>query len=235
MNLAEIRDAFVKRSGRYDLVNEDGTDNGANFFIQCGSRFLDRRSNIRKVQQGTAIYQVDKSGIIILNDCWFISEIYALEQNNYYKLQEIRTRHSPQFMLRGVQNPRYYLKLPTRYSPNLEVTPASNVKAPASAFVGYDLSFEAFSIELLPHPFDSTTIEVIGNFYSTPLIEDTSHNLWSELFPDTLIKAALYQLEIFYRNTEGANDWLTSIQLDLTDAEQLEIISDIAGKDTMGL
>lgn len=235
MNLAEIRNLFIMRSGRYDLINEDGSDNGADFFIQCGSRFLDRRSNIKNMQQSTSLFQVDKTGKFIIEDCWHISEIYRLSANEHYKLQEVKSRHAPQCLFRGTQDSKYYLKLPHRYNPNLRVTPASSLAVPASAFVGADLSYNAFIVEVLPHPYESITIEVVGNFYSSPLKNDLSQNLWSELYPDTLLKASLYQLEIFYRNTEGANDWLVSIQLDLADIEQLEIQSDIQNKDEMGL
>ena len=44
MNLKEIREQFVKRSGRYDLVSSttNWTDNGADFFIRNGQKLLDR-------------------------------------------------------------------------------------------------------------------------------------------------------------------------------------------------
>ena len=43
MNLLAIRTEFVKRTGRFDLVDDvtDYADNGANFFIQAGQRLLD--------------------------------------------------------------------------------------------------------------------------------------------------------------------------------------------------
>ena len=43
MDLGQIREDFVKKNGRYDLVVDttDYADNGANFFIQAGQRYLD--------------------------------------------------------------------------------------------------------------------------------------------------------------------------------------------------
>jgi len=40
MTLVEIRAEFLKLSGRHDLVNDDGTNNGADFYINAGLRML---------------------------------------------------------------------------------------------------------------------------------------------------------------------------------------------------
>lgn len=42
MTLFELRSLFVKWSGRRDLVDEYGYDNGADVFINAGLRMLDR-------------------------------------------------------------------------------------------------------------------------------------------------------------------------------------------------
>lgn len=235
MNLAEIRDHFVKRSGRYDLITEAGQDNGANFFIQSGSRFLDRRSNVKKSQMGASLHSVSLDGMANLKDCWLIEAVRVQHSGNWYPLHKLNARNTPQaaFLKKGI--PAFYVPKTVRYSPSLEHTPASLSMVPASAYDHQDMATTSILLEVLPHPVEPTVIEVHGNFYSVQLNEDQDTNFWSESFPDTLIKAALYQLEIFYRNTEGANDWLVSIQLDLADAEQMEVLSDIQHKDVMGL
>ena len=45
MNLIEIRTMFRDISGRYDLVNTDLSDNGADIYIQQGQKSLERRTN----------------------------------------------------------------------------------------------------------------------------------------------------------------------------------------------
>jgi len=42
MNLKEIRQEFAEKSGQLDLVNEDGSDNGANFYLNAGQQYLDK-------------------------------------------------------------------------------------------------------------------------------------------------------------------------------------------------
>jgi hypothetical protein len=235
VNLSEIRDLFVKRSGRYDLITEDGQDNGANFFIQSGSRFLDRRSNVRQAQMGASVHSVGKDGLFRLPDCWLIQEVLVSFSDGWHPLRKLSARHTPHVLFARSGRPIFYIPKVIRYAPAMEHLPATLVMAPASSFDHQDMASNSMLVEVLPHPTEPTPVEVRGNFYTAPLVHDEDVNTWSESFPDTLIKAALYQLEIFYRNTEGANDWLVSIQLDLTDAEQMEVLSDIQHKDTMGL
>ena len=48
MNLLQIRTKFRELSGRFDLVNSDFSDNGADFFINEGRKFLDRLIKTQK-------------------------------------------------------------------------------------------------------------------------------------------------------------------------------------------
>jgi hypothetical protein len=48
MDLLHVRQKFRDLSGRYDLVNADGSDNGANFFINEACRQLDRSIETQK-------------------------------------------------------------------------------------------------------------------------------------------------------------------------------------------
>lgn len=235
MNLAEIRELFIKRCGRYDLVTEDGKDNGADFFIQSGCRFLDRRSNVKHAQAGVHVCSVKEDGLVHLHDCWLIREVLVHTTDGRYPLEKLSSRQAPAAVFSSGSRPLFYIPKTVRYSPTLKNLPASLSIAPASAFDQQDMVSNCMMLEVAPRPRKTLPLEVQGNFYTTPLISDQDTNTWSELFPDTLVKAALYQLEIFYRNTEGANDWLVSIQLDLTDAEQMEVLADIQDKDTIGL
>jgi hypothetical protein len=62
-------------------------------------------------------------------------------------------------------------------------------------------------------------IEVVGKFLSAELTDEDGTNYWSVVAPEILLKAALYQLEIFNRNTEGANDWLSALTSEARDLE----------------
>ena len=235
MNLREIRDEFIRRSGRYDLITEDGSDAGANFFIQSGARFLDRRSNLDATRKGITVELCDTAGRVYVKDCWLIHRVSCQMLQSWLPCTKVHAVRGLACVLANPGRPAFYAEKTERYIPDPSTSAAFLNNAPASAFDRQDMACHHIMLELWPRPTQPCTVRVEGCFYSEPLLQDEDHNVWSERFPDTLIKAALYQLEIFYRNTEGAQDWLNSIQLDLTDAEQLEVLAEIDGKDEMGL
>lgn len=238
MNLAELRTAFVEKCGRYDLMTETGADAGADFFIKSGQRFLDRRANIRAAQDMVSIVEIPAGrGFVEVPNCWLIQKVFFLKDvdSNWHELIRLNNRGPRRYMLAQQGTPRYYTVSTRRHAPSHDTLASNLVNIPADAFTLGDWGLSTLTLEVLPHTSDKATLEVIGRYYSAPLDQEDAVSYWSEAHPDVLLKAALYQLEVFYRNTEGANDWLTSIQLDLVDIEQLEIFQDIEGQDEMGL
>jgi len=78
MTYKEIRTQFIKMTGRFDLVADvtDYVDNGANFFIQAGLRYLDRRMSHSKT---VARYQKDIYAgeiVIPMQYCRVIREVW---------------------------------------------------------------------------------------------------------------------------------------------------------------
>ena len=88
-------------------------------------------------------------------------------------------------------------------------------------------------IIVLPPPDVAIVVEVWGKFYSPKLVEDGDTSYWSEVTEDTLIMAALYRLELFYRNTAGARDWLDGINLDLADIDKDTVHEDNSNVDQL--
>ena len=56
MNLLEIRTKFRSISGRYDLVNSDYSDNGANFFIEEGRKWLDSKVDKKMIYESMGVW-----------------------------------------------------------------------------------------------------------------------------------------------------------------------------------
>ena len=117
MNLGTIRAKFIELSGRDDLVNADDTDNGANYFITAGQRFLEKKFGHAEA--------------------------------------------------------------------------------------------------------------------SVELSSDSDTNWWTLETPDTLITASLYQLELSYRNSEGARDWMNGVDLNLHVLELEQVDDEVTGVDQM--
>jgi len=58
-------------------------------------------------------------------------------------------------------------------------------------------------------------IEVWGKYETPWPSADNKDNYWFNAFPHIAVNAALYQLEVSYRNTEGQKDWLNAIDMEL--------------------
>ena len=79
------------------------------------------------------------------------------------------------------------------------------------AGLGYTYS----GIVISPAPDAALTISIDGLFYTDELINDGESSYWSSEWPNVLIKAAQHEMEVMYRNTEGARDWMNAILVDL--------------------
>lgn len=238
MNLKELRTQFVQKSGRYDLVDDNFLDNGADFFIQAGQRLLDKRGDFGTGQVGEWKTTLNKnSDTFIVERCWSITSIYliGIKNSSWEKLTFTYSFDTPKCRLSGEQ---LYTLVPIRSYPKLKDAKANDINLSASSFaVSANYSFdevEGLQVKLLPKISQDSIVRVVGNFYSEPLLHDTDSNYWSVLYPDTLLKAAMYELEVFYRNSEGAKDWLAAITVDIQNIEETELFASIQGEQIMG-
>ena len=217
MNLVEIREAFVRRSGRYDLVVDttDWADNGADFYIQAGSRFLDRRVTVgfskAKHYEDGAVGDWYK----VFQECRAIHEVWVANDEYRKKLE-----------LRDVDTFRAYYNEPpssidngppTYYAPALLRTHPQSSTIYLEKFVDTTFSeddkydYEYNGVMWMPPTDEAIIVEVQGLWYSKKLTSDDDNNYWSVNHPEALIAAACYILEVMYRNTEGMKDWLNAI------------------------
>jgi len=62
---------------------------------------------------------------------------------------------------------------------------------------------------------EDVTIQAEGLFLSAPLASDSSENFWTVNEPELLLKAAMRELEVMMRNTQGVKDWEAAIATEL--------------------
>jgi len=220
MNLLEIRTRFIKQSGRYDLVTDPTTfaDNGANFFINAGQKAIDRMLGMRGTRKVDTVtldaedYEVTLTGVARI-----IENVYVDNGSTDGALRLTYRSHDwLQYELGGL------LPILTSGTP---------------IYWTYKEPFEttlARKLYIVPATEASCTIRVEGQFLTADLQDLTGdeeegdplldRSYWTLYHPELLIKAALWQLEVFYRNTEGAKDWARSIQEDI----QLLDMDDVA-------
>lgn len=223
MNLLQLRTKFREISGRHDLVNEDLSNNGSDFFINEGRKFLDRMDETQK-SWGSAFKVVETgSWYATFQHCRAIKDVWAavlgvdsgrwqLEKKNFQDLMEGFLAGLPSS--RSTGNPLYYSPCITRYIP--EDGTVENIES----FLGYvDIpagDAHGYNSILLSVPVSAKIVITInGLFYSAELVNDTDKNYWSEVHPLLLISAAMRQIEVVNRNTQGLNDWTNAIATEM--------------------
>lgn len=233
MTLLQIRQKFVELSGRYDLVSSATTftpDNGANFFIQAGQRLLD---NLHEKQ--LAWYKKNLTvgqGVVDVKFCKAIKEVWIANSEGRTKLDKVdlgwlRENYGKPLASLDQGDPLYYAVGVNKLSPDqITLTAGAGVSVYTGQFTyGFEdiifadeLSegYQHTSVLIAPPTDEVKTVEILGQFFSVTLSSDSQVNFWTEQYPELLLKAALYQLETFYRNTEGARDWFNAMDLDLT-------------------
>lgn len=231
-----LRKKFCELSGRYDLINADLTDNGADFYINAGQTHLDRLQNtgtmqaksVQLVSAGTI--KVYCAGLRAVHRVWIGTTSIGLTELLKVDLAWLKEEYAEQLSSIDQGQPYYYA--PAVFRP----FPDSSTTVSLSGY--YDIDdlilhgtvpnhYTYSGIVIMPPPDGSYYVSILGTFYSPTLSATLSgatwtqtKSFWSEVHPDILITAALYKLETFYRNTEGAKDWKNALMIDIGDLDK---------------
>lgn len=242
MNLLQLRTQLIKISGRYDLVvdNVDFADNGANFYIQQGQNYLDRKLNIGKTW-GRLFIDLDIGDFKVeFQNCRAIKEVWIMDSTSRLKLTQVSMAD-----LRGTDaktgtnnfvepfaeitksKPKYFCPAKLRRVPESEdgSGDSDTIKAYLDTISPYDSTYNG--VIFLPPADETYSLEVIGLFYSELLSDNTDNNIWTDVYPNLLIMSAMRQMEIMYRNTEGVRDWTLALDAELVDLEKDAIEQEI--------
>lgn len=246
MDYWQLRKMFVEKSGRYDLVNADWTDNGADFFINAGQRLLDRLAssrkgmakNVQEIAAGTI--KVYQTGLRAVQEVWAGTSTDGLVQLERVTLEAIRQYYEKQLSSVDQGCPLYYAPVAFRPFPDITLAATWASYYDADDMILGDTHYTYNGVIISPPPDQTYYISIIGKFYSPDLSATLSGSTWtqtkshwSQVHPEVLLKAALYELEVFYRNTEGAKDWKGAMDLDLLGLDQDLVEEDYSGINQM--
>jgi hypothetical protein len=238
MTLLSVRVQFVKNySGRYDLVvdTDDWEDNGANFFIQAGQKWLDTTFTIARTQ---AIYYITVGSggwyalipsARVVHHIWMSNNEEVRWELDRITLSSLRNMFPEGFSNVDPDRPQFFAPLFLRDVPETlgEIT-LDQVGQIAHTVSG---DIHGYNAVLWGPPCDEeVTIAAEGLFYQPPLLADDDVNYWSEVLPNVLCMAAARELEITYRNTAGVTDWEKSIKTSLLGFEM-----DLADNESAGI
>lgn len=222
MRLDEIREWFARDSGRYDLVvdSTDWADNGADKYIQAGQRWLDRQVEMHS-QYGKFFRTLETDArVLTLTGLRSVASVYVRESDNdvtrltYMSYDELRELYGEDFSTISSGNPLYYSILNYRQYDEAESDPPDDEGLTDTGWETSD------GLLILPPPSADVVVVVEGKFSFTTLEDDADENFWSVNEPNVLVKAALRELEVFYRNTAGVNDWTSALLQDIIGIEK---------------
>ena len=238
MNLIEIRTKFRDLSGRYDLVSDDLSDNGADFYITEASKWLDRAVETNKswgtylisIAAGTWYIKVPLSRAI--KEAWITTDEgkWQLEKK---KLQDLIAEYYVDLPAEWVNGtPEYYSPTITRYIPE-DMTPAALAVFASSVGVISQPQME-FNALIMSTPVDrAAVVEVHGLFYSYVLTADTDENYWSVHHPLLLIQVAIRMTYMLSGNKPLSDIYGQSITDDLSRIDKELVDQIIAEVDEM--
>ena len=231
MALSTIKTLFIKASGREDLNNDTAT--GQLWFINQGQKMLDELTEFAKSEARSLITLPAGSFVVTLKGCRAITKVYLNDGETITKLERkthdwLRANYTD-IVENGSQLVQGSMTVagtdsgtPLYYSPFVSHTPEAGklFSQPTGSHYPYeylnsgdDWSYK--SLLIMPPSDEEVTLEIHGKFYSPQLDLPSDTSFWTEVKSNMLIAAAMYQLELFYRNTEGASDWLTAINREM--------------------
>lgn len=216
MTLLEIRTKFIELSGRYDLITdtESYQDNGADFLIVSGQRWLDRTFEVLKSTANFYASLAQDSWYLLIPECRTIKYVWATYSSG--AVGELKNLPLERLLNRGSGSgcPHFYTPCSIRTQPEV---PGQSTIRPGTIVIEDNFPYNAVAFDV---PFsEAVSIQVQGLFYQSPLVNDTDYNFWSTQHPWILVLAAMRAMEVAQRNRAGVEDWETAIRSEMLGLE----------------
>lgn len=219
--LTQARERLQIISGRYDLSIADLT-----YYLNRAQNFLDERTDFQKAPHR---YQITLSAGdfvgLIASAARAIQGVWAFYDGERHELspatpEYVRQEYGDALAQIDRGKPLYYVIDPLTYL---------NASGEFAYYTGaYADSFSQSGVLVMPPPDVETVIEVNGRFYS-PTLSATQSSWWLTSHSELLVRAALRELEIDYRNTEGRKDWEAALQFGVDSLDKDLAEEDLAG------
>ncbi len=238
MNLLEVRKMFVKLSGRYDLVIDtvDWGDAGANFFLQAGQNMIEKMVGDLPESEGRIWNTIatDSYYLGFQRRCRAIFQVWVNDSESRRELKKLSWNAMKDLYASSLST--ISTGFPTYFCPaKLREVDAIGQNI-TGIFSNYSLaaSSDFRGILIMPPTDKAYDLEILGKFLQPELLIDTIENYWTIIYPELLIRAALYQNELFSRGKESTGKLLSSLMLDISEIEKDGIEETMFGVDQIG-
>lgn len=243
--LLDIRKAFVRESGLYQLVVDyngaDYSDNGADYYIRAGQRMLD---SMQQHSKEVATFQQDiVSGDHSLTFQYnrSIEKVYV-DNGTTRKLMVPRSWNWFKYQINKPvddwtsDTPLYYCRAIIGLAPQQSGLTGAGGGSPYTDEFTYgsedlvlaDDHWDKTGIIFYPKADATYTMIIKGIWWSRPLSSDTDKNQWSVNHEFLLVQAARWAYEAKRRNRSGMRDMIVSMEPELKGIDNAIIEDEIA-------
>jgi hypothetical protein len=225
MDFLELKKRFIKESGRYDLVVDTTSyvNNGVEHFLNEGHSNVIRRLDIPEnlVNYSYAL-PTDTRYLTVLNYETITDVILTvLSSSAQSRLKKLSTRDyvaeyatSSKALQSGT--PLYYkigaptINFVTNYPKTVSGLTSEDDSISVRSTAPY-IREKAKSVWIFPKPSEDCEITIIGKSIPYLVVDtDTSNVLINHM--ELVVLAALYELEVFYRNMESATFFASQLE-----------------------
>lgn len=235
MNLKEFRKLVVETSGRYDLWNDDGSDNGADRLIRLGQKYLETRVHWDKMEATLQETLIGASNLMLPNARTVKSVFFKLPtMEKFVELHRITLHQARKYVLGEVYAedcPIHYVLY--RQRGVVEEVVSDNFFSAVLNMqdVLTDQNYDSLGVLIVPplQAGQTAEIEVTGLFRQPALENDEDENYWTVEWDNLLLFATLREMEILSRNTQGRKDWEGAIATILLEQE-MDFVLDESGQ-----
>ena len=226
-DLVSIREMFVKSTLRYDLVVDgeggDWSDNGADWFINAGQRYLDmtvgRPRPYRRHQVPLAVDQctVELQKLISIKSVQIIESGEGRTDitRNVLPPDEFRVKYPDEIADWDTGKPVAWTSNVIGLSPDLKDEESGDFAGDGvldydDVKFGNDYAYDG--ILLYPKCDQAYTLIIIAKFFNPTLVDDSDVSYWTVNFPELLVSAAGYAHERTMKNAAGMRTKLEEME-----------------------
>ncbi len=245
LTLIQLRQIMAEQDGRYDLVNADWTDNGLDYYINAGARFLDSYRLTPKSYKWLKKDIIAGDYFVAVERLLALKEVWMRDATQGWQLTKKSLGYIKEQYpgaVSGISNgqPTYFVRVVTGLAPEQKALTSANY-TDEFTFGFEDMIFsdqdtghyKHAGILWMPPSDGAYTIEILGQFMSDPLTADADRNFWTTQFPEILMAAANMVIEETYRNSSGVKDRMRAIDNYLIGLDHDLVEEEISGRNQM--